>query len=85
MDQVEAHPTHEIEIVVNEQKVRIAGPRATGLEIKQAAIGQGVRIQLDFVLSEEIGERRTRVVGDADVVTLTPHSRFLAVAPDDNS
>lgn len=84
-EHVERHPGHEVEILVNENKVRVLGPRTTGLAIKQAAIAQGVRIQLDFVLSEEIGERRTRIVGDDDVVTVHPGSRFLAVAPDDNS
>ena len=77
--------SHEVEILVNERKVKIAGPRATGLQIKQAAISQGVSIQLDFVLSEELGERKSRVVGDKDEVAVTDHSRFVAVAPDDNS
>lgn len=85
MEQLAPNPTHEVEILLNEQKVRVAGHRATGRAIKQAAIAQGVRIQIDFVLSEEIGERRTRVIGDDEVVSVKPHSRFLAVAPDDNS
>lgn len=45
----------------------------------------GVPIRDDFQLSEEIGERRTRVVGDDDVVTVHDGTRFVAVAPDDNS
>ena len=84
-EHVDARPSHEVEILVNENKVHVPGPRTTGLAIKQAAIEQGVRIQLDFVLSEEIGERRTRIIGDDEVVTVHPRSRFLAVAPDDNS
>ncbi len=76
---------HHVEISVNGKAVRILGPRTTGLAIKQAAIAQGVSIQLDFVLSEEIGERRTKVIGDSDEVTVHPHSKFIAVAPDDNS
>jgi len=74
-----------VEITVNGRTVRISGPMTTGLAIKQAAIAQGVNIQLDFVLSEEIGERRTKVIGDKDDVTVHPHSKFIAVAPDDNS
>jgi hypothetical protein len=76
---------HQVEILVNERKVKIAGPRATGLQIKQAAIAQGVSIQLDFVLSEELGDRKSRVVGDNEEVAVNDHSRFIAVAPDDNS
>jgi hypothetical protein len=76
---------HLVEITVNGKTVRIRGPKTTGLAIKQTAIAQGVSIQLDFVLSEEIGERRTKVIGDKDDVTVHPHSKFIAVAPDDNS
>ena len=76
---------HLLTITVNEKPVEIEGPRATGLAIKQEAIAQGVKIELSFVLSEELPNRRTRIVGDTDVVTVTKHSRFIAVAPDDNS
>ena len=65
--------------------VRVEGPKSTGLAIKEAAIAQGVSIQLDFVLSEEVGDRRTKVIGDKDEVTVHPHAKFIAVAPDDNS
>lgn len=76
---------HLVEITVNGKTVRVEGPKATGLAIKEAAIAQGVSIQLDFVLSEEIGDRRTKVIGDKDEITVHPHSKFIAVAPDDNS
>ena len=76
---------HVVTITVNEKPVEIEGPKASGLEIKQAAIAQGVNIEVTFVLSEELGNRRTRIVGDTDVVAVTKHSRFVAVAPDDNS
>jgi hypothetical protein len=80
------HAAHrEITILVNEGPVTMHQERATGREIKEAAIAQGVAIQLDFVLSEELGERRSRVVGDDEVVHLHNRMRFIAVAPDDNS
>ena len=78
-------PVHQVEILVNEKKVTLPGPKATGLQVKEAAIAQGVNIQLDFVLSEEFGERRSKIVGDTDEVTLHPGQHFTAVAPDDNS
>lgn len=83
-EQVTEH-RHIVSIEVNGGPVKIEGPRVTGAEIKAAAIAQGVPIRSDFQLSEELGERRTRVVGDDDVVTIHEGSRFVAVAPDDNS
>jgi hypothetical protein len=80
-----AHVPHMITITVNERPVSIAGPQVSGLEIKQAAIHAGVQIQLEFVLSEELANGRTRIVGDADAVTVNKNSRFDAVAGDDNS
>jgi len=44
-----------------------------------------VPIQLDFVLSEELGDRKSRVIGDNEEVPVNDRSRFIAVAPDDNS
>jgi hypothetical protein len=76
---------HLVTVTVNEKPVELEGPKATGLEIKQAAIAQGVKIEVSFVLSEELPNRRTRIVGDSDEVTINKHSRFVAVAPDDNS
>jgi hypothetical protein len=81
----EPPPIHKVEIHVNERPVHVVGPRMTGHQIKEAAVQQGVAIQSDFVLSEEIGNRRTRVVGDDEIVTVNSQSRFIAVAPDDNS
>ena len=77
--------THEVEISVNGKPVRLLGPHTTGLAIKEAAIAQGVAIQLDFILSEEIGPKKTRLVRDTDDVTIHPGSRFVAIPNDDNS
>lgn len=79
------HGDHIVTITVNEHPVRIEGPRLTGLQIKLAAITQGVGIQPNFVLSEELGNHHTRIVADADVVGVNNNSKFIAVAPDDNS
>ena len=83
--------THEdahrdtVAIVVNEQPVEVLGPKITGLEIKEAAIAQGAPIDVGFQLIEELSHGRTRVVGNDEVVTVHSGSRFLALAPDDNS
>jgi hypothetical protein len=71
-------------ILVNEHPVRVSH-RPTGLEIKEAAIAQGVPIKVDFVLSEERPNGADQIIGDNDQVQVHPGSRFMAVAPDDNS
>lgn len=75
---------HLVVIHVNELPVRTQA-RVTGLKIKQAATEQGVPIQVDFVLSEELPDHKTKIIGDGDTVHVNEHSRFVAVAPDDNS
>jgi hypothetical protein len=75
----------EVQILVNEHPVHMRRGDATGLQIKEAAIAQGVAIQPEFVLSEELGERRSRVIGDNQKVEMREHLKFVAVAPDDNS
>lgn len=76
---------HEVTITVNEMPVKLKGHTATGAEIKAAAIGQGVAIQPNFVLQEELPNGTSRVVGDNDRVHLRNHLKFTAIAPDDNS
>ena len=74
-----------IPILVNEQNVLMAEPIATGAEIKSAAIAQGVHIQQNFILIEELPNGTSRRIGDAEKVKLRPHMKFTAIAPDDNS
>jgi Multiubiquitin len=81
----EHHDRHEVTIAVNEMPVKLRGRSATGAEIKAAAIKQGVLIQSNFILQEELPNGTSRVVGDNDVVHLREHLRFTAIAPDDNS
>lgn len=74
-----------VTITVNSHPVEVADKVLTGLEIKQAAIAQGVGIEVDFVLSELREHGPARIVGDSDEVKVTKHSKFTAVAGDDNS
>lgn len=78
------HP-HLFSITVNGLAVPIAGPKTTGLQIKQAALAAGVPIQLDFILSEELANRKTRLVRDGDEVSVHEGSAFVALENDDNS
>ncbi len=74
-----------IEVLVNERPVILESKDQTGLSIKQAAIAQGVGIQLDFVLSIERGGGKTELIGDNDHIKVHPNERFLAIPNDDNS
>ena len=75
----------EVVIEVNGNPVRIERGDHTGLEIKQAAIAQGVRIELDFVLTLVREGGSTRIIGDNDVVQVRKDTQFTAIADDDNS
>ena len=72
-------------VVVNEREVTLPSRTVTGADIKTAAIAQGVAIQPNFVLQEELPNGTSRIVGDADEVHWRAHLRFTAIAPDDNS
>ena len=77
---------HVITITVNNKPVMMTGPRHTGLEIKQAAIAQGVKIDVGFLLYEiRHGGQPNKLIDDGETVTITDHSEFHAVADDDNS
>jgi hypothetical protein len=76
---------HQVTVTVNHKPVTVPRPKVTGLQIKEAAIAEGLPIELDFLLSEELHSGETRIVGDQDVVTVNKNSRFTAVAGDDNS
>ncbi|TMC48165.1 MAG: hypothetical protein E6J14_12755 [Chloroflexi bacterium] len=76
---------HLVTVHVNDRPVNLAGPKRAGLEIKEAAVNQGVPIQLDFALSELLPNGGTRAVGNSDEVTVTKESRFTAIDVDDNS
>ncbi len=74
-----------VTIEVNDHKVELPAGLATGLEIKDAAIKQGVNIQQNFVLQVELPNGSSRVIGNDDKVPLTEHLAFTAIAADDNS
>lgn len=76
---------HDVTVHVNETPVTLPGPKVTGTDIKRAAIAQGVQMDMDFILQEELENGRTQQIGDDDVITINKNSQFLAVAPDDNS
>ncbi len=76
---------HAVEVTVNGKLVKLLKAELSGLEIKQAAIAQGVSIELDFVLQLELPNGNSKIIGDADIVKVREHERFTAIANDDNS
>lgn len=75
----------DIEIEVNGNPVIVEERELTGAEIKAAAIAQGVNIQANFVLQQELANGSSKVIGDGDPVHVHPHLSFTAIAADDNS
>ena len=82
---VEHHHHGPFQIKVNNKEVVLHSSDQTGLKIKQAAIAAGVRIQLDFVLSEELPHGRSRIVGDDQRLHVEPGACFEAIPNDDHS
>ena len=75
----------KVEIEVNGNKVEMLEGPASGLEIKQAAIEQGVGVKANFVLQQEMPNGTGKVIGDDDKVVIREHLSFTAIEPDDNS
>ena len=73
------------EISVNRKPVSVDEPIVTGLQIKEAAIAQGVVIGLDFQLALVDADGKHQVIGDADKVDVRDDKTFFATAGDDNS
>jgi sulfur carrier protein ThiS len=79
-----ADQNKSITILVNEKPVKLSDDEATGKQIKQAAIDQGVAIKIDFNLFKVEGNKQ-HPVGDNEKIEVHENERFRAVAPDDNS
>jgi len=73
-----------ITVKVNNEPVVLPDREVTGLEIKNAAIAQGLPIDTGFQLSVKKGDRY-QVVADHESIRVHPQEEFLAVPPDDNS
>jgi len=73
-------------IKVNNQPVTVHHRRMKGLQIKEAAIAQRVKIKLDFVLyALDRDGNLGPAIPDGETVKLHEGKEFRCVAPDDNS
>ena len=85
VEKEEAAKKTSVAIFVNFNPVTMPEKHATGLEIKQTAIAQGVNIKVDFVLFRDKGNGRRDPVRDDEKVSLHEGEKFEAVDGDDNS
>lgn len=75
----------QVTIFVNNSPVHIRHREVTGLKIKEAAIAQGVNIDLDFQLWRLEGSHKRVQITDEEKTEVHDEERFAANAPDDNS
>ena len=69
----------DVTVHVNTKPVELRSHKVTGDEIKQAAIDQGVEIELDFELVEEPRDGKPeRKIRDDEEITVNDQSAFLA-------
>ena len=85
LERFHLRPPVDVEIKVNNNAVKIRHGWRTGLEIKTAAIDQGVKIQLSFTLSEDLPDGTSKLVGDSDRVWIKGGEQFLAIDDHDDS
>jgi hypothetical protein len=77
---------HEVTVEVNGKPVVLPDNKVTGLEVKTAAKDQGVKIELDFLLTLEAEPGHpARAIADDEEVKANKHSRFRCNDGDDNS
>lgn len=81
----EHKPPKTIEIFVNGKPVNVPDKEVTGLEIKQAAIAQGLNIQLDFLVFRDLSNGQQVAVKDDELVKVHHKERFDILCNDDHS
>jgi hypothetical protein len=72
-------PRPLVAVTVNTKKVELGFGWHTGADIKAKAIAQGVAIQPDFTLDEEVPGGETKVIGDNDRTFVSGGEVFGAV------
>lgn len=79
-------PGHEVTVEVNNKAVTLPAKKVTGIEVKKAAIAQGVQIQLDFILVREAEHGRpAEQIADDQQIVVDKRTRFSCNDGDDDS
>lgn len=84
VDVVDTQARVQVKVKVNRQDVVLRSRRVTGAQIKEAAIAQGVKIDMGFRLSRHVGGRWIPVRDD-EPVEVHQGDQFRARTPDENS
>ena len=58
----------KVEVTMNDKSIVLGGAKQTGASIKKAAIEQGANIKEDFVLSIELSDGKTKLIGDDEYI-----------------
>lgn len=80
----ERPPAHPVTVNVNTKPVALPDHKTTGRQIKEAAVAQGVAIEVGFKLFRVTGSNQPPVLDD-EQITVRQGEDFRAVAADDNS
>ena len=72
----------KVEVSVNEKSVVLDSAEQTGASVKKAAIEQGVKIAAGLVLIIELGDGKSKLVGDDEKIAVRPGEPFVAVEKD---
>ncbi len=75
----------QVTVEINGNQVVLDEKVMSGMEIKQAAITQGLQIQPDFVLQLLRPNGEYDPIGDTEEVHVRKGMEFTCIAPDDNS
>lgn len=76
----------QVTVQVNGNPVVLSDKKVTGLEIKEAAIAQGVEIQLDFILVREAEHGKpAEQIDDEQEVKVDKHTAFSCNDGDDDA
>jgi hypothetical protein len=78
-------PVEKVLVHVNRKPVELLGHEHTGLQIKEAAIKQHVKIEIDFLLYLILHHEPNQPIGDEEPIRVSHESHFRAIADDDNS
>lgn len=77
---------HEVEVKVNRKPVVLLKKDVTGREVKEAAIAQGVSIQLDFILVREAEHGHpAEQIDDDQEIKVDRHTEFSCNDGDDDA
>jgi len=77
---------HEVEVKVNRKPVVLRKKEVTGLEVKEAAIDQGVSIELGFILVREAEHGHpAEQIDDDQEIKVDKHTEFSCNDGDDDA